>query len=167
MELISDFEVANPDHVKIRTRGGKLVLTITKDNTELSIGIPYNTDAIDATPVPSPRTVFGTECLTPSPKVVKLQQNSLVPEFRTMAPASRTRDWTDEQRSEARKVFEQKITDQIAREIKTMLHDKDFMSKYPSRNAAHMDIAKAYGISATLVYRIDKNMSWRHVSPAV
>lgn len=161
MELISDFEVLKPDAVVLQTKAGKLIITITKDNTELSIGIPYNTDAV--TEPQGVRPIFGKEFLTPPPKVVKLQQTGVVPGFRPMRHPQGQRGWNEEQRKAARANFKQKINETTAKEIKALLEDPDVMATYSSRNAAHVAIAGVYKISASLVYRIDKGISWKQV----
>lgn len=160
MELISDFEVLKPDAVVLRTKAGKLLITITKDNTELSIGIPYNTKQ-DTVPVYKP--ILREQGVTPAPKVIRLQQDGVVPGFRSMRKPRGVRNWTEEQRRNMRFNFEPKINDTIAKEIKLLLEDESVMATYASRNAAHVAIGAAYNISASLVYRIDKGMSWKHI----
>lgn len=54
MDLLNQFDVANPDHVSVITRDGKVIISISKDGTDVTIGIPTKTSGIifDSTPRP-------------------------------------------------------------------------------------------------------------------
>jgi hypothetical protein len=54
MELLNQFDVANPDHVSVITRNNKVIISISKDGTDVTIGIPTRTSGIifDSTPRP-------------------------------------------------------------------------------------------------------------------
>jgi hypothetical protein len=54
MELLNQFDVANPDHVSVITKENKVIISICKDGTDVTIGIPTRTNGIifDSTPRP-------------------------------------------------------------------------------------------------------------------
>jgi len=54
MELLNQFDVAYPDHVSVITRDGKVIISIRKDGTDVTIGIPYgsNNNIFNTTPRP-------------------------------------------------------------------------------------------------------------------
>jgi hypothetical protein len=54
MELLNQFDVAYPDHVSVITRDGKVIVSIRKDGTDVTIGIPYGSsnNIFNTTPRP-------------------------------------------------------------------------------------------------------------------
>jgi hypothetical protein len=54
MELLNQFDVANPDHVSVITRDGKVIISIRKDGTDVTIGIPHGSsnNIFNTTPRP-------------------------------------------------------------------------------------------------------------------
>lgn len=54
MELLNQFDVAYPDHVSVITRDGKVIISIRKDGTDVTIGIPYGSsnNIFNTTPRP-------------------------------------------------------------------------------------------------------------------
>jgi hypothetical protein len=54
MELLNQLDVANPDHVSVITRKNKIIISICKDGTDITIGIPTGSNGVifDSTPRP-------------------------------------------------------------------------------------------------------------------
>ena len=56
-----------------------------------------------------------------------------------------------------------RLTTQEVREIKMMLSDKDFTSRYETNIALCRDIGAAYHVDPTHIYRINRGERWGHL----
>lgn len=140
MELLSQLDVHNPDHVSVITREGRVVISVRKDGADVTVGFPVDTK------------IFNTS--TPT----ALQQTVPVLRETKVFPANEGR-----RRRSCAARFTPKLTDSTARQIKDMLNDKDIMSKFNSKTDAYQQIGKAYNVSQHTVRQIHLGIAWKHV----
>ena len=140
MELLSQLDVANPDHVSVITREGRVVISVRKDGADVTVGFPIN------------NAVFNT---SPRPP---LQQPVLV--IKTLSTEPRL---SAARRMERAARFNSKLTEATATQIKDMLKDKDIMSQFCSKHQAYIQIGKAYGVSNHTVRSIANGKAWKSI----
>lgn len=138
MELLSQLDVANPDHVSVITREGRVIISVRKDGADVTVGFPVNTSVLNTSPRPP------------------LQQS--VPVLKSVG--------TNQGQSTAKRMayarrFNSKLTSATASQIKEMLKDKDIMSQFPSKHQAYLQIGKAYGVSNHTIRSIDNGIAWK------
>lgn len=141
MELLSQLDVHNPDHVSVITREGRVIISVRKDGSDVTVGFPINNRIFDTTPRPPLQQ--------PAP-VLK----SISTEPKKLSAATRM--------SKAAR-FNSKLTAQSARQIKDMLNDKEIMAKFRSKHQAHLQIGQAFGVSIHTIRAIAKGTAWKHV----
>ena len=56
-----------------------------------------------------------------------------------------------------------KLNNDLVREIKLMLADKETMTRFGSRQQAYEEIARAYKVSHHTISNIHKGLAWRQV----
>lgn len=142
MELLSQLDVQNPDHVSVITRSGRVIISVRKNGSDVTVGFPVNTSIFDTTPRPP----LAQSAPTPKPIRDELRQKRIESAAARMSKAAR---------------FNTKLTLQSARQIKDMLVDKEIMAKFRSRHQAHLQIAQAYGVSVHAIRAIDKGTAWK------
>lgn len=140
MELLSQLDVQNPDHVSVITREGRVIISVRKDGADVTVGFPINTQVFDTTPR------FPLQQPAPMLKAVKTTHAHEVRRRRGRAAR-----------------FTPKLTEATARQIKEMLNDKDIMSKFSSKTDAYQQIGKAYDVSQHTVRQIHLGIAWKHV----
>jgi hypothetical protein len=141
MELLSQLDVANPDHVSVITQRGRVVISVRKDGADVTVGFPISAATFDTTPRPPLQQ--------PLPVLKSISTEPMKQSAATrMARAAR---------------FNAKLTNQTARQIKDMLRDKDIMSKFRSKHQAYIQIGQAYGVSNHTVRSIDNGIAWKNV----
>lgn len=59
-----------------------------------------------------------------------------------------------------------KLKEQDIREMRAMFRDTQYRNSFSNMHALYLDIAKAYNVHYTTVYKIVKGQSWRHVADA-
>lgn len=59
-----------------------------------------------------------------------------------------------------------KLKEQDIREMRAMFRDEQYRKGFGSMYALYIDIAKAYNVHYTTVYKIVHGQSWRHVADA-
>jgi len=59
-----------------------------------------------------------------------------------------------------------KLKEQDIREMRALFHDEKYRKSFGSMYAMYVDIAKAYDVHYTTVYKIVHGQSWRHVKDA-
>lgn len=140
MELLSQLDVQNPDHVSVITRENRVIISVRKDGADVTVGFPINARVFDTTPRPA------------------MQQTVTV----HRETKGGTKVLSAAKRMEMAARFNSKLTVATARQIKDMLKDSDIMSKFRSRHDAHIQIGQAYGVSVHTIRSIDKGTAWRH-----
>jgi hypothetical protein len=140
MEALSQLDVANPDHVSVITREGKLTVSVVKDGVSVTLGFPIN-------------TTFNT---TPRPP---LQQS----EPKVMAVKRQVFTGVRPVKKRSSPIGNPKLNDELVREIKLMLADTETMTRFGSRQQAYEEIARAYKVSHHTISNIHKGLAWRHV----
>jgi len=146
MQLINQLDVQNPDHVSVITRDGRVTISIRKDGTDVTIGLPVNTgDVFNA----APRTPLEQ----PAPQImaVKKEGNRIKPVGAPGTKHFRFGGTTP------------KLTYAQVREIKLMLSDNDIMNKFPNITQAYNEIGKAYSVSGCAIGNIARGIAWKEV----
>lgn len=140
MDALSQLDLANPDHVSVITRNGKLTVSVIKDGVSVTLGFPINT-TFDTTPRPP---------LQQSEPQVTAVKNQVITgsgdRFMRRSPIGNC-----------------KLNNETVREIKLMLTDKELMQRFGSRQQAYEEIARAYKVSHHTISNIHKGLSWRQV----
>jgi len=70
MELINQLDVQNPDHVSVITRDGRVTISIRKDGTDVTIGLPVSTGRVFKTSPPPPMQ-------QPAPQIMAVKEARL------------------------------------------------------------------------------------------
>jgi hypothetical protein len=140
MEALSQLDIQNPDHISVITREGKLTVSVVKDGVSVTLGFPINTP-------------FNT---TPRPP---LQQSA--PQMMAVKRQVSTGVRPGKRRSSP--VGNPKLNDDLVREIKLMLADKETMTRFGSKQQAYEEIARAYKVSHHTISNIHKGLAWRQV----
>lgn len=138
MESLSQLDIQNPDHVSVITREGKVTISVMKDGTSVTIGLPI-------------RQVINT---TPRPT---LQQNGEMALVKKIVTGDSPRRTKPEAFSNA------KLSESDVREIKGILSTPSLMKEFRSLNRAYIDIGKAYDVSQHTISNIHKGKAWAHV----
>ncbi|NBR24442.1 MAG: hypothetical protein EBU08_11865 [Micrococcales bacterium] len=140
MELLSQLDVANPDHVSVITRAGKVTISVKKDGAEVTVGFPIKGQVFNMTPRPPLQQ--------PAPKLmaVKESQGNVKARIKPV------------------QFHNNKLTESDVREIKAMLGDHGIMSKFNSRHQAYIEIGKAYKVSLHAIANIAKGKAWSQVN---
>lgn len=145
MEFLSQLDVANPDHVSVITREGRVTISVRKDGADVTVGFPVNTRAFDTTPRPP---------LQQTVPVIKSSGGSPQPQTKSLSAA---------QRMEKAARFNTKLDARKVREIKDMLTNKLVMCKFTSKQNAYNEIGRIYGVSNHTIRQIHLGNAWKHV----
>jgi hypothetical protein len=145
MELLSQLDVANPDHVSVITKQGRVVISVRKDGADVTVGFPIDGKVFNTTPRPPLQQ--------PVPVIKSITRTG-----GNSKPALPTSD-----RLERAARFNAKLTKSTASQIKEMLKDKSIMSQFRSRNQAYIQIGQAYGVSQHTIRGIDKGFAWKSI----
>jgi len=141
MELLSQLDVQNPDHVSIITRENRVIISVRKDGADVTVGFPLNERVFDTTSrLPLQQAVTALKITTSS------ATDSL--SKRRVALANR---------------FNPKLNAASARQIKDMLKDKELMKKFRSKHQAHLQIGQAFNVSVHTVRAIAQGKAWKDV----
>ena len=140
MDALSQLDLANPDHVSVITRNGKLTVSVIKDGVSVTLGFPINT-TFDTTPRPP------------------LQQS----EPQVTAVKNQVITGSGDRFMRRSLIGNCKLNNETVREIKLMLTDKELMQRFGSRQQAYEEIARAYKVSHHTISNIHKGLSWRQV----
>lgn len=138
MEAISQLDIQNPDHVSVITREGKVTISVMKDGTSVTLGLPI-------------RQVINT---TPRPA---LQQDGEMALVKKIVSGDRPK------RIKPQAFCNAKLSEGDVREIKGVLATPSIMKEFKSLNRAYIDIGKAYGVSQHTISNIHKGKAWSHV----
>lgn len=138
MEALSQLDIQNPDHVSVITREGKVTISVLKDGTSVTLGLPI-------------RQVINT---TPRPA---LQQDGEMALVKKIVSGDRPK------RIKPQAFCNAKLSEGDVREIKGVLATPSIMKEFKSLNRAYIDIGKAYGVSQHTISNIHKGRAWSHV----
>lgn len=141
MELLSQLDVQNPDHVSIITRENRVIISVRKDGSDVTLGFPLNEKVFDTTP--------------------RLPMQQSVTVLKTTG--SSTKQMTPAKRMALAQRFNAKLNESSARQIKDMLQDKDLMKKFRSKHQAHLQIGQAFNVSVHTIRAIASGTAWKHV----
>ena len=141
MELLSQLDVQNPDHVSIITRENRVIISVRKDGADVTVGFPLN------------EKVFDTTSRLPMQQSVTVLKTT----------GSSTKQTTPAKRMAFAQRFNAKLNESSAREIKDILQNKDAMGRFRSRHQAHLRIAQSFNVSVHTIRAIDKGNAWKHV----
>ncbi len=147
MELINQLDVHNPDHVSVITRDGRVTISIRKDGTDVTLGMPIGPDRVFHT---TPRPPLQQ----PAPQIKAVEREGT--RFKPVgAPGT-----THVRYGGATP----KLTYDQVREIKLMLSDEGIMSKFNGITQACREIGKAYNVSGCAIGNIARGIAWKEVS---
>lgn len=149
MELLSQLDVAHPDHVSVITREGKVIISVRKDGIDVNIGFPVNERLFNSSPRPPLQQ--------PVPQSSKL-----------LKVVTSNADVTPKAKGKRKHVRyggpTPKLDEAQVREIKMMVADRELMERFGSTTKGYQEIGKAYKISGCAVANIAKGISWKHVT---
>ena len=138
MEALSQLDIQNPDHVSVITREGKVTISVLKDGTSVTLGLPI-------------RQVINT---TSRPALQQDNEMALVKKIVTGDSPRRVKPQA---------FCNAKLSEGDVREIKGVLSTPSIMKEFKSLNRAYIDIAKAYGVSQHTISNIHKGKAWTHI----
>jgi hypothetical protein len=138
MEAISQLDIQNPDHVSVITREGKVTISVIKDGTSVTLGLPIR-QVLNATPRSA------------------LQQDG------EMALVKKITSGESSRRIKPAAFCNAKLSESDVREIKGVLATPSIMKEFKSTNRAYIEIGKAYGVSQHTISNIHKGKAWSHV----
>jgi len=138
MEALSQLDISNPDHISVITREGKVTISVMKDGTSVTLGLPL-------------RQEINTN---PSPSLIKNNEMALVKKIVTGESPRRIKPQA---------LSNAKLSEADVREIKETLATPSIMREYKSLNRAYIAISKAYGVSTHTISNIHKRKAWTHV----
>jgi len=150
MELLSQLDVANPDHVSVITKEGRVIISVRKDGADVTVGFPVHSRVFDTTP--------RLPLQQPAPKLMAVkgiqEKSKASSHLLTGATKAKRRSPSGNPKLNADSV----------REIKQMLADKELMASFGSNSKAYAQIGKGYGVSMFTVSNIAKGLAWRNVT---
>ena len=147
-------DFTHPEHVSVILRDGKLTVNI-KDH-----GMTYNVSA-------NINTVHKEDSI-PSLFASKLEAKSSLGMIKVTERKQPKLNATTDRRFGATHFRwngpTPKLTTQDVREIKMMLGDEEFMSKYRNITQAYEEIGKAYKVTGCAIGNIARGIAWKHVT---
>jgi len=138
MEALSQLDIQNPDHVSVITREGKVTISVIKDGTSVTLGLPI-------------RQVINTNS---RPAFQQGGEMALVKKIVTGERPKRIKPTA---------FTNAKLSEADVREIKGILATSSIMKEFNSCNRAYIDIGKAYGVSQHTISNIHKGRAWSHI----
>jgi len=146
MKLINQLDVHNPDHVSVITRDGRVTVSIRKDGTDVTLGMPIGNERTFNT---SPRPPLQQPA--PQMMAVKKEGERIKPTYGAGAKKQKCGGATP------------KLTYDQVREIKLMLSDEDIMGKFTGITQACKEIGRAYNVSGCAIGNIARGIAWKEV----
>lgn len=160
MDPFSQLDLAHPDHVSVITKDGRVTISVTKDGTSVTLGLPirsgFNTNLMPALQQSNDMALM-TKTITGS-NTKKTQLPSKVTSETTRLIVGATTN-----RKKPAAFFNAKLTEGDVREIKGILSTPSLMKEFRSLNRAYIEIGKAYGVSQHTISNIHKGKAWAHV----
>lgn len=151
MEALSQLDVQHPDHVSVITRDGRVTISVIKDGTSVTLGFPVKHAMPDTTPRP-PLQQQDNERMG-----IKIQETTGdKPRPKPVGPVG-----TKHVRFNG---YVPKLTPSDVRDIKMMVNDSDFMSKYSSKTEGYREIGKAYNVTGCAIGNIARGIAWSHIT---
>ena len=138
MDTISQLDIQNPDHVSVITREGKVRISVLKDGTSVTLGLPIR-QGINTTPR------FG------------LQQDNEMALVKRIVTGERPRRVKPANFSNA------KLSEAEVREIKGILATPSIMKEFRNISLAYVEIGKAYNVSQHTISNIHRGKAWANV----
>ena len=136
-------QLGEADNPTIQLEDGTLTISADRDGDKILI----------TTPVPS-TFELAKQASPPTPvkRVIK-------------ATRRKTRYW-DRNAPRGEDHAKAKLKEQDIREMRALFHDEQYRKSFGSMYSMYVDIAKAYNVHYTTVYKIVHGQSWRHVKDA-
>lgn len=136
-------QLGESDNPTIQLEDGTLTISANRDGDQILI----------TTPVPS------TFELTK-------QISQPMPEKRVVKTSRRKNRYWDRNAPRGEDHVKSKLKEQDIREMRALFRDEKYRKGFGSLYAMYIDIAKAYDVHYTTVYKIVHGQSWRHVKDA-
>jgi hypothetical protein len=136
-------QLAAADNPTIKIEDGTLTISANRDGDQILI----------TTPVPS------TSVLSPKPK-----EAPIAPVV-TKSVRRKPKYWSRNPRY-GENHAKAKLKEQDIREMRALFCDDEYRKGFGSEYAIYVDIAKAYNVHYTTVYKIVHGQSWKHVKNA-
>jgi hypothetical protein len=133
-QSIQSLEISAQDNPTIDVRDGRLVLTANRGQERIMITAPLQ----GILPKVSATTVKTANRKDPSPLLGRSLHKGI---DNGMA----------------------KLNDDLVREIRTLLVDKDFVKSYKNVTKMYAEIAKSYNVSPWAIKNVAEGISWKHV----
>lgn len=160
MEALSQLDVTAPDHISVITRDGKVTISVLKDGTSVTLGFPIRSPWLDTTPRP-PLQQTGTKA-----QVTKLTKEEGLAYLQELASKdSRTKPIGAPGTTHVRyRGPIPKLNAISVRDIKLLLKDPKFMSKFTSKTRAYEAIGRRYNVTGCAIGNIARGIAWSHIT---
>ena len=149
----TQMDFAHPEHVSVILRDGKLTVVIKNYgmtyNVSAKVDATYKEESILSPSASKPEAMTSVRML----KVTERKEPELNPKTDRRFGAKHFR-WSG---------AAPKLSTQDVREIKMMLGDEDFMSKYRNITEAYREIGKAYNVTGCAIGNIARGIAWKNV----
>ena len=146
-------DFAHPEHVSVILRDGNLTINIKDYGMPYTVSANINAAAKDESlslsSVSKPEAMTSVRML----KITERKEPELNPSTDRRFGAKHFR-WNGPT---------PKLSTQEVREIKMMLGDADFISKYRNVTEAYKEIGKAYNVTGCAISNIARGIAWKHV----
>lgn len=150
----TQMDFVNPEHVSVIIQDNKLTVNIKDHGMTYNVSAKINTarkeESIHLPFVSKPEAMNSVRML----KVTEHKEPELNPKTDRRFGATHFR-WGG---------TTPKLNIQEVREIKMMLGDKEFMSKYRNITQAYEEIGKAYKVTGCAIGNIARGIAWKHVT---
>ena len=144
MEALSQLDVTAPDHVSVITRDGKVTISVLKDGTSVTLGFPIRTPWLETPPRPPLQQSV--------PMIVKKgDQDRVKPVGAPGTTHVRYRGPIP------------KLNAISVRDIKLLLKDPKFMSKFTSKTQAYQALGQQFNVTGCAISNIARGIAWSHV----
>jgi hypothetical protein len=144
MDALSQLDVTSPDHVSVITRDGKVTISVLKDGTSVTLGFQIRNPRLDSSPLPPLQQSV--------PMIVKKgDQDRVKPVGAPGTTHVRYRGPIP------------KLNPISVRDIKLLLNDSKFMSRFTSKTSAYEAIGRQYNVTGCAIGNIARGIAWNQV----
>jgi hypothetical protein len=142
MEALSQLDVANPDHVSVITRDGRVTVSVLKDGTSVTLGFTTKEGIFNTTPRPPLQQ--------PAPQMKAVIGNQDIPR----KPSRKNfRNWNGPSKLDTKQV----------KEIRMYLADDSLRKSCGTITNFYNVIGRKFGVTGCSISNIARGIAWRSV----
>ena len=164
MESISQLDVANPDHVSVITRDGRVTVSVIKDGTSVTLGFQTKEDIFNTTPrpplqqpAPQMKAVEDTEIQS------KYQQQAALALLEKMAAKDQNIPKKSSKRNFRYWNGPSKLDTKQVKEIRMYLADDSLRKSCGTVTNFYNVIGRKFGVTGCSISNIARGIAWRSV----